>query len=64
MDFNLEFVMWFIQKYGFIKSRMIQDCLAWSFEYLHHCKAAPNGAIVFKLDCKKALDLIEHSTIL
>jgi hypothetical protein len=24
-------------QYGFIKSRSIQDCLAWSFEYLHSC---------------------------
>jgi hypothetical protein len=22
-------------KYGFIKNRLIQDCLAWSFEFLH-----------------------------
>lgn len=25
-------------KYGFIKEHTIQDCLAWSFEYLHLCK--------------------------
>jgi hypothetical protein len=24
-------------QYGFIKNRSIQDCLAWSFEYLHLC---------------------------
>ena len=24
-------------QYGFIRSRSIQDCLAWSFEYLHQC---------------------------
>lgn len=24
-------------QYGFIKERSIQDCLAWSFEYLHLC---------------------------
>jgi hypothetical protein len=23
--------------YGFIKSRTIQDCLAWAFEYIHQC---------------------------
>jgi hypothetical protein len=51
-------------QYGFIKSRTIQDCLAWSFEYLHHCKSAPNGAIIMKLDFEKAFDLIEHSAIL
>jgi hypothetical protein len=51
-------------QYGFIKTRTIQDCLAWPFEYLHHCKSAPNGAIVMKLDFEKAFDLIEHSAIL
>ena len=25
-------------QYGFIQSRTIQDCLAWSFEYIHQCK--------------------------
>jgi hypothetical protein len=24
-------------QYGFIKTRTIQDCLAWSYEYLHLC---------------------------
>ena len=24
-------------QYGFIKSRTIQDCLAWTFEYIHQC---------------------------
>ena len=24
-------------QYGFIKTRTIQDCLAWSFEYIHQC---------------------------
>lgn len=25
-------------QYGFIRSRSIQDCLAWCFEYIHQCK--------------------------
>jgi len=25
-------------QYGFIKSRSIQDCLAWAFEYIHQCQ--------------------------
>ena len=25
-------------QYGFIKSRSIQDCLVWSFEYIHQCQ--------------------------
>jgi hypothetical protein len=24
-----------INRYGFIKERSIQDCIAWAFEYLH-----------------------------
>ena len=24
-------------QYGFIKSRIIQDCIGWTFEYLHQC---------------------------
>lgn len=26
-------------KYGFIKGQTIQDCLAWSFEYIHQMLA-------------------------
>src|SRR5438132_13839352 len=51
-------------QYGFIKTRTIQDYLAWSFEYLHHCRFAPSGSIIMKLDFEKAFDLIEHSAIL
>jgi hypothetical protein len=25
-------------QYGFIKSRTIQDCLAWAFKYIHQCQ--------------------------
>jgi hypothetical protein len=25
-------------QYGFIRSRTIQDCLAWCFEYIHQCQ--------------------------
>uniref|UniRef100_A0A0A8YIB8 Uncharacterized protein n=1 Tax=Arundo donax TaxID=35708 RepID=A0A0A8YIB8_ARUDO len=25
-------------QYGFTKSRTIQDCLAWNFEYIHQCQ--------------------------
>lgn len=32
-------------QYGFIKTRTIQDCLAWAFEYLHICKSSKkNGS--------------------
>jgi hypothetical protein len=30
-------VMGLIHQYSFIKSRTIQDCFAWAFEYLHLC---------------------------
>jgi hypothetical protein len=25
-------------QFGFIKTRTIQDCLAWAFEYIHQCQ--------------------------
>lgn len=51
-------------QYGFIKSRMIQDCLAWCFEYIHQCKHSRWQAIILKLDFEKAFDTVEHSAII
>jgi len=51
-------------QYGFIKSRIIQDCLAWAPEYLHIYHTSKNELIILNLDFEKAFDKIEHGAIL
>jgi hypothetical protein len=50
-------------QYEFLKNRSIQDCLAWSFGYLHISHKSKKQLVLFKLDFEKAFDKVEHEVI-
>ena len=50
-------------QYGFLRTRMIQDCLAWSFKFLFQCQASKKPIIILKLDFEKAFYTIEHEAL-
>jgi hypothetical protein len=51
-------------QYGFLRNRSIQDCLAWSFEYLYLFQISEKPIVILKLDFSKAFDTIEHEALI
>ena len=53
-----------VNQYGFLKTRTIQYCVAWGYEYIHQCTNFGREADILKLDFAKAFDTIGHQALL
>ena len=51
-------------QYGFIRTRTIQDCLVWAFEYLYICHHSKKEIVILKLDFENTFDKIEHQAMI
>jgi hypothetical protein len=51
-------------QYGFVKSRTIQDYLAWTLEYLHLYHHYTRELIILKLNFEKDFDKAEDEAML
>lgn len=51
-------------QYGFLRSRSIQDCLVWVFEFIHQCQSSGSQVLLLMLDFAKAFDTIEHELMI
>jgi hypothetical protein len=51
-------------QYGFIKGKTIQDCLGWTFEYLHLCHMSKKPIMILKIDFEKAFDKVDYKAII
>lgn len=51
-------------QYGFLRSRSINDYIAWAYEYIFQFQQYKKPILIIKLYFAKAFDMIEHEEIL